>query len=176
MALYEGVELPNLEEMCVHVTCGPYESKSKVVKNDNSRAIWNQYLPDITVRAPEQQEDIYDVIIYLATSMNNADRICFKRIKAKDLLDVNNRKFDIESFLLEEDKSIDPLDDEEFPGIVQMRIKLYSKDVEDTFPKDLFKPLSTYTDYLLQLHIYMGRNFPPADETGAADPFIIARC
>jgi Ca2+-dependent lipid-binding protein len=22
----------------------------------------------------------------------------------------------------------------------------------------------------------MGRNFPPADETGAADPFIIARC
>jgi len=22
----------------------------------------------------------------------------------------------------------------------------------------------------------MGRDFPPADETGAADPFIIARC
>lgn len=33
-----------------------------------------------------------------------------------------------------------------------------------------------YTEYLLQIHLYMGKDFPPADETGAADPFIIARC
>ena len=46
---------------------------------------------------------MYDVVIYLATSENESDRICFKRIKAKDLLDVNGRKFDIENFLLEED-------------------------------------------------------------------------
>ena len=57
-----------------------------------------------------------------------------------------------------------------------MRIKLYSKDAEDNFPKDLFKSSSEYIDYLLHIHLYMGRNFPPADETGAADPFIIARC
>lgn len=61
---------------------------------------------------------MYDVVIYLATSENESDRICFKRIKAKDLLDVNGRKFDIENFLLEEDKSIDPLDDEQFPGMI----------------------------------------------------------
>jgi len=42
MALYEGIELPEgFEEVCVHLCCGPYEVRSKVVKNDNSRAIWN---------------------------------------------------------------------------------------------------------------------------------------
>ena len=68
IALYEGVELPDFDEFCIHVCVGPYEVKSKVVKNDNSRAIWNQYIPDLIIRAPETYEDIYDVIIYLATS------------------------------------------------------------------------------------------------------------
>jgi len=104
--------------LCIHVTCGPYEAKSKVVSNENSRAIWNQYIPDLNIRAPESQEDIFDVIIYLAKSQNNADRICFKRIKACDLLDTNGKTFDIENYLFEEDKSIDPLDDEQFPGMV----------------------------------------------------------
>jgi hypothetical protein len=34
---------------------------------------------------------------------------------------------------------MDRLDDEQFPGIIYGRIKLYSKDVEDKFPKDIFK-------------------------------------
>ena len=75
--------------------------------------------------------------------------ICFKRLKAKDLLDISGRKFDIQSYLLEEDKSVDKLDDEEFPGIIYARIKMYSKDAEDDFPKDLFKGIDAYTDYLL---------------------------
>ena len=53
---------------------------------------------------------------------------------------------------------------------------MYSRDPEDDFPSDMFEKLNNYTDYLLQIHLYMGRNFPPADETGAADPFVIARC
>lgn len=64
------------------------------------------------IRAPEEVEDIYDVFIYLSTTLNHSDRICFKRIKAKDLLDTNHKKWKIENYLLEEDKSIDPLDDE----------------------------------------------------------------
>ena len=69
-------------------------------------------MPDMVFRAPDEPEDMYDVIIYLSTSDNNADRICFKRIKAKELLDSEGRTFDIERILLEEDKSVDPLTDE----------------------------------------------------------------
>lgn len=53
VALYEGVELPEMEEFSIHITCGPYETKSRVVKNENSRALWNEYLPDLVIRAPE---------------------------------------------------------------------------------------------------------------------------
>ncbi len=38
IALYEGVELPDFDTFCIHVGVGPYEIKSKVVQNDNSRA------------------------------------------------------------------------------------------------------------------------------------------
>lgn len=71
-------------------------------------------MPDLIFRGPDLscQDQLYDVIIYLATSENPSDRICFKRFKAKDLLDANHKKFEIENIVLEEDKSIDPLDDE----------------------------------------------------------------
>ena len=68
------------------------------------------------------------------------------------------------------------LDDEEFPGILYARIKLYSKDIEDEFPKDIFKGKEFYSRFLIQIHLFMGRDFPPADETGSSDPFIIVRC
>lgn len=64
-------------------------------------------MDDLIIRSSANEKDIYDVIIYLATSENVSDRICFKRLKAKDLLESNNRTFDIETFLLEEDKSLD---------------------------------------------------------------------
>jgi hypothetical protein len=78
--------------------------------------------------------------------------------------------------VLEEDKSIDALDDEQFPGIIQARIKLYTTDPKDDFSGSIFKDQSNYTEYLLHVHLYMGKDFPPADETGAADPFVVARC
>ena len=69
VALYEGIELPEArEEYAIHVTCGPYEVKSQMVKNESGRCVWNQYLPDLIIRAPEDPADIYDVVIYLSTS------------------------------------------------------------------------------------------------------------
>jgi len=112
IALYEGVELPEFDEVCIHVCCGPYEITSRIVKNENSRAVWNEYMPDLTIRGPESAEDIYDVIIYLAFDNKPGSRVCFKRLRAIDLLDITGKKFEIESYLLEEDKSMDRLDDE----------------------------------------------------------------
>lgn len=104
--------MPEFEQVCIQVCCGPYEITSKVVKNENSRAVWNQYMPDLIIRAPEAPEDIYDIIIYLAFDNKPGSRVCFKRLKATNLLDTKGKKFEIESYLLEEDKSMDRLDDE----------------------------------------------------------------
>jgi C2 domain/FerI (NUC094) domain len=180
IALYEGIELPELtkDQVAIVATCGPYEVVSKFVENDNSRAIWNEML-DLKIRGPENPDDISDVILYLTTDANDPiTRVSFKRIKAATLLDTNGKKFEIENYIFEEDKSLDKLDDEQFPGIIQARIKLYSTNTTDVIPppEKLFKSQDDYTKYLLHVHLYMGRNFPPADETGAADPFVIVRC
>jgi len=53
---------------------------------------------------------------------------------------------------------------------------MYSKEGSENYDKSIFKSRENYSDYQLHLNIFMGRDFPPADETGAADPFIIARC
>ena len=130
------------------------------------------------MRGPETWEDIPDVILYLAEDPNDSmARVCFKRIKASTLLDINEKKFDIENYVLEEDKALDALDDEQFPGILQACLKIYTKDPSDEFLPDRVKSSEVYyKDYLLHIHLYMGREFPPADDTGAADPFVIARC
>jgi hypothetical protein len=90
LALYEAIELPEMETACIHVSCGPYDCTSKVVKVHSSRAIFNE---DLTHKMPrimssDNFEDIPDIFLYLAKSDNATDRICFKRIKAIDLLDV----------------------------------------------------------------------------------------
>ena len=36
--------------------------------------------------------------------------------------------------------------------------------------------MEIFLRFTLRIHLYMGRNFPPADETGASDPFVIIRC
>mmetsp|Transcript_16057 Transcript_16057/g.15467 ORF Transcript_16057/g.15467 Transcript_16057/m.15467 type:complete len:94 (+) Transcript_16057:375-656(+) len=89
VALYEGVELPDRDEYSLHIQCGPYRMNSKLAKCENSRAVWNEYLPDLVIRGSTNEDDIYDVIMYLATSENHSDRICFKRIKAKTILEAN---------------------------------------------------------------------------------------
>lgn len=120
-----------------------------MVKCQDSRVIWNEYV-ELNIRAPDVQEDIPDVILYLSGDSSDAlARICFKRIKAQSLLDQNGKAFDIQNYILEEDKSIDALDDEQFPGIIQACIKLYSKDPLDDFSPDRFLSHDQYTEYLL---------------------------
>lgn len=65
VALYEGVELPELfKNYAVVASCGPYEVASTFAQCKNSKASWNQYL-DLRIRGPELAEDIPDIILYL---------------------------------------------------------------------------------------------------------------
>ena len=180
VALYEGIELPSLEKenVAVIVCCGPYEVCSNFVKCEESRAIWDQEL-ELKIRGPESPEDISDVILYLATDpVDCLERVTYNRIKAASLLDSAGKAYTIENYVLEEDRSLDRLDDEEFPGILQARIKLYSTNPTDELKGEALFPDRelNYTEYLLQVHLYIGRNLPPADESGAADPFVVVRC
>lgn len=78
-----------------------------------------------------------------------------------------------------EDISKDEIGDEEFPGILNMRLTFFDKNPPRR-PKHVFPPKSEmykyYEDYILRIYLYMGRDLPAADDTGLADPFILLRC
>lgn len=38
------------------------------------------------------------------------------------------------------------------------------------------KKLKLFRSFQLRVHLYIGRNLPPADEGGVSDPFVIIRC
>lgn len=131
------------------------------------------------ITAPVDVDQIFDIIIYLATSTKAKDRICFLRIPAKNRLYSEHPVIEIEKFTLVEDISIDAIGDEEFPGILNMRLTLFDKNpprrqIDDIPPRNEWH--KHYKEYMLRVYLYMGRDLPAADPTGLADPFIILRC
>ncbi|CAI2384461.1 unnamed protein product [Moneuplotes crassus] len=178
--LFNGFELPeSIRKASIHITCGPYKASSPVVKVKECCATWNHVFADMKITAPVEISQIYDVIIYLSTSKKEKDRICFLRIPAKDALYSLNPNLGIQKFTLVEDISKDAIGDEEFPGILNMRLTLFDKNPMRR-PKNVFPPEERmheyYQDYILRVYLYMGRDLPAADDTGLADPFIILRC
>ena len=61
--------------------------------------------------------------------------------------------------------------DEEFPGIINMRIKLY----KDAPPpkRNLFEIIGNVKKemHVLRVYLYQAKDLPPADSTGTSDPF-----
>jgi hypothetical protein len=179
--LFDGFELPeSINSGCIHITCGPYKSESPVERVNNGCASWNHSFEDIKVTAPKDITQIFDIIIYLSTSSMAADRLCYLRIPAsKVLYSINEDILEIKKMTLVEDIVRNRLDDEEFPGILNIRLIFFDENPprrdEEAFPSPL--EIENYYDtYILRVYLYMGRDLPAADDTGLTDPFVIVRC
>lgn len=131
------------------------------------------------VTAPVDITQTYDIIVYLATSKSAADRICFLRIPANEALYSDHEDLAIKKWTLVEDLVKNKVADEEFPGILNMRLTFFDKNPprrrDDVFPSKS-EMHSYYEDYILRVYLYMGRDLPAADDTGLADPFVVIRC
>lgn len=90
-----------------------------------------------------------------------------------------NKDLEIQKFTLVEDICKDAIGDEEFPGILNMRLTFFDRNPPRR-PPLVFPSESNmhkyYEDYLLRVYLYMARDLPAADDTGLADPFVILRC
>ena len=174
--LYNGFELPEkLSSASIHITCGPYKAASPLADVREGWALWNYSFEDLKISAPADISQVFDVIIYLSSSQKPQDRIWFLRIPVKDLLYSENKILKIKKYTLVEDISIDAIGDEDFPGIINMRLTLFNKSPpkreKDSLPSENeIKKL--YREYILRVFLYMGRDLPAADSTGLADPFV----
>jgi hypothetical protein len=179
--LFDGFELPeSISKGCIHITCGPYIGISPVEKVINGSASWNHSYEDIKVTAPRDITQIFDIIIYLSTSARSADRLCYLRIPASTVLYSQNEDIlEIKKMTLVEDIVRDKIGDEEFPGILNIRLTFFDQNPprrdKEAFPSAA-EIHNYYENYILRVYLYMGRDLPAADDTGLTDPFVIVRC
>ncbi len=106
---------------------GPYHRQSQTLEVNNSFCIFNEALQPITERFPDDVNQIPDFIIYIGKNDEKKSRICFKRVPAFAILDQEGEQDDWNmcQIVMKEDTAKDALNDEEFPGIINLRLKLY---------------------------------------------------
>lgn len=64
--------------------------------------------------------------------------------------------------------------DDEFPGFLFVKVYLFPGKVPPRVIAN--QSLVKYIDYQLRIHLYLGRQIPPADKSGTSDPFLKVRC
>ena len=182
--LYDGFDLPEestLDKTArVFITIGPERIRSEKAPVINNTCIWNQSYPDLVFRSPYDVDQMPDIIVYLSESIEIGESVSFVRIPVRDVLyrDDDEETTKVKQYTLIEDLSRNKLHDEEFPGILNMRITIYE---DDPPPRELdqmpsFEDLQNlYQEYVLRVYLFMGRDLPAADENGLSDPFIIVK-
>lgn len=123
------------EDLEVRITVGLTELKTARAKYEDGMCRWNQLITSQALELPLDPEQVPDIFIYLYAK---GKPVCFRRIKPyqkETVKTVDDGKTKIETnlywldfdkeaqwFLLEEDKVVDALNDDDFPGSVLMRL------------------------------------------------------
>lgn len=135
----------------------------------------------MVISAPYDIDQVPDIIIYLSESIKLTEAVSYIRINPKDVLFKDEESYgEIKKWTLVEDLSRNKLNDEEFPGTLNMRVTFFEEEPPiprefDNMPtRDDLKDL--YESYVLRVHLFMARDLPPADDNGLSDPFMILKC
>ena len=93
---------------------------TKAAPIENSRCKWYESLPDKKVVFPTDITQVPDIIIYFADEDTDLRRHSYVRLKASDVLCSDKASYDLNEkprvFKLQEDRALDLVSDDEFPG------------------------------------------------------------
>jgi hypothetical protein len=84
--------------------------------------VWYESLPEKKCLFPVNKDNIPDIIVYYQDSEEACRRKCFARIKAKDVYNEDMCEPIFVKF--QEERSLDLVSDDDFPGFVYLRICL----------------------------------------------------
>eukprot|EP00602_Paraphysomonas_sp_CaronLab_P003319 CAMPEP_0185019240 /NCGR_PEP_ID=MMETSP1103-20130426/1865_1 /TAXON_ID=36769 /ORGANISM="Paraphysomonas bandaiensis, Strain Caron Lab Isolate" /LENGTH=1852 /DNA_ID=CAMNT_0027549443 /DNA_START=18 /DNA_END=5573 /DNA_ORIENTATION=+ len=178
-----GTELPQFvdaknplkkKKLQIQVSIGRYEMFTQRAECNKGVSEWNELLQQ-EMEYPVDTSQIPDICVYICTgSGSDLQPVCFYRMKAKDLLKGHFRE-PPKWIFMKEDKSIDALDDGEFPGSVLIRLGFGP--VEDAEATKLeweqsVQRMRRRSPYQVRCHIYQGKDLPAADSNGLLDPFL----
>lgn len=172
-----GAELPTFgllsQPLRVRVNMGVYDISTKPAKWENGVCRWNEFIKSNKLFLPRDLTQLPDIFIYLVREDNKP--VCFKRLSpvlaGNTLLGFSQPT---DWVLLQEDKCIDALSKDVFPGNVLIKVGfgLFDDGVkaEDAWKRDL-EMSKQAKPYQVRVHIYQARNLPAADANGLCDPY-----
>ena len=178
-----GTELPQFvdaknplkkQKLQVLISVGKYELFTQRAECVRGVSEWNEYLTQ-EVDYPEDDSLVPDICLYICVGKGtDLQPVCFYRIKAKELL-AERFKAPPRWIFFKEDKSIDALDEGQFPGSVLVRLgfgveedAVQSKQEWD----ESIQRMKRRSPYQVRCHLYQGRDLPAADSNGLLDPFL----
>ncbi|CBN78812.1 conserved unknown protein [Ectocarpus siliculosus] len=180
-----GTEIPQFtdvtnfgknKKMWIRVSVGRYELSTEPVDNNKGVCEWYQSLQlksNFNLTAdPDQCPDL--IVHLMAGTGTNAEPCSFRRFPAKELIE---EKFGGAPtwIRLQEDKVLDLLVDNEFPGSVLIRMGLgpiESYITNKSKWKDEIQGLLRREAYELRVHLYQGRNLPSAESSRLIHPYL----
>ncbi len=169
----------------IRVTIGVHELCTKDALLDGGVCRWNEFMISEKILLPLDVTQIPDIFIYLVRE--DEKPICFTRLKSwkelkGDALATSPSPYELLGFtqptqwqLLREDKSIDALPTDMFPGSILMKVGFgVFSDAEITRNawRQCLDDAKKLTVYQVRVHIYQCRNIPAADSNGLCDPYI----
>jgi len=184
-----GSELPKIpsstglggaRKMGVMIQIGKYTMISSRAANNNGCCEWSEN-KSMHLELPDHRKCEHmlpDVCIYLFTGKTAAELVpmCFTRIKMIDLIE---EKFSgaFRWYTLQEDRSLNELAENTFPGCVLLRLGLGTNEVanqtEEAWNKQTTgDALSQKVPYIVRVHIFMCRDLPVDADEGSIDPYL----
>jgi hypothetical protein len=164
------------QNMQIKICLGHHEIATKYVKNEKGTCRWNELLRIGPIKFPEDVTQLPDIFVYVIPT-SPSKQCSFCRIKPYDpktgeFLGFNGKA---QWYLMEEDKVVNALNDEEFPGNLLLKIGFgHAVDADRTAPEweTCVQQLKTFTQYQVRVHVYQAAALEPADSNGLSDPYI----
>eukprot|EP01038_Epipyxis_sp_PR26KG_P004421 gene4421-6250_t len=178
-----GTELPSFgnftsSNLLVKVSIGINEISTRAAKWENGLCKWYELKSTDPIDLPIDLEQIPDIFIHLVRE-DGLKPVCFTRLKPYTNVREPNSFIGFEEpakwFLMQEDKSINALDDGMFPGNVLIKLGFgpadLAKESQDVWQK-CYEMSKKSTEFQMRVHVYQCKDIPPADSNGLADPYL----
>jgi hypothetical protein len=179
--IVSGTEVPKFtktmhtRKMHIKVMCGKYEMFSARVENNLGVCEWYENVESEAMELPEDLSQIPDIVVSICKGKGtDTIPVSYKRFSFAEVLK-DEFSGALEWTLLEEDKALDQLDDDQFPGSVLLKLGVGSIAAAQSSAKAWENQIlssRTKAAYQLRCHIYQASDLPPADDNGLLDPYI----
>jgi hypothetical protein len=176
-----GTEIPKFmralhtRKMQVKIQCGRNEIYSSRVENTNGVCEWYELIETEPFIYPKDPDQVPDIIVSICKGKDTSTvPVAFKRFKFEDIMKGNFTN-ETQWVTFGEDKALDLLNDDQFPGSVLMRLACGKAELADRtlqIWEDSLNNSTAKTPYQLRCHIFQARNLPASDANGLLDPYI----